>query len=48
MTRERLEKLLQVYSLKEILMDLELDDVDVLLELATQGYMDNLTLVEPL
>lgn len=41
-------KLLEVYSLDEILEALDLEDIDVLAILEEQGYLDKLSIPEPL
>lgn len=45
---EKYQKLLSVYTLEEILDNLDLEPEDVLAILDDQGYMDTLTLPEPL
>lgn len=46
--REVLLKLLEVYSLEDILENAELEPIEVLEILEEQGYLDNLSLAEPL
>lgn len=48
MIREELLKLLEVYSLEEILMNIDLESIDVLEILEEQGYLDKLNLPEPI
>ena len=45
---EELLKLLEVYTLEEILESVGLESIDVLAILEEQGYLDNLELTVPL
>lgn len=48
MTVDDLAKLLEVYTLEEILQAVDLDDLSVLVILSDQGFLDELELPRPL
>lgn len=48
MTEDKFEKLLEVYSLEEILELAGIEAVEVLHVLDEQGYLEDLDLLEPL
>lgn len=47
MNEAQLEKLLETYSLEEILDALDMEPLDLLVLLSEQGYLDDLSLAEP-